>query len=155
AARVSFEIAYDKDVLGKTVYLVTKIPGYAGNATAAHFDITSPNKDEDFSFSRDVNQEVANPNDVKVEADKTWVTFWAKDYGGEATVWARLLDAAGKELHTFELTVPVDANGDKVADFLEQQTAYEMQTKYGWATPPNWRYFLKDREGLKWEDYDE
>ena len=112
-ARVTFQIPFGWTGHGPG-YLVTSLPGYAGNATSPL--ITGPQKDADYSFDPAINQMQA---DGYVDLKRTDQRFYIKDYGGKATVWAQLLDTKGKVLHTFSVTVPVDLNRNGIADAWE------------------------------------
>jgi hypothetical protein len=79
--------------------IVTSEEGYAQNAT--HANITGANKEQDFSFKQlqdhaifTVTQATTEADGGLMEANKTWADFWAKDYGGKATVLVYLKQGA-------------------------------------------------------------
>jgi autotransporter-associated beta strand protein len=104
---------------------VTVLAGYTGNATDPK--VTGAATDEDFSFEELLNARSAAGT---MEAGKTTVPFWAKDYGG----WAKIKVEAKVGVNTFtlhEFTVPNDSDGDKIADKYERDQLAEWKTQYG------------------------
>jgi hypothetical protein len=109
---------------------VTNLAGYTGNASDPKVEGTG--KDEDFSFAELANADPANGRKEAgaMEAGKTTVPFWAKDYGG----WAKIKVEAkiGTSAFTLrEFTISNDSDGDKIADKWEREKVTEWNTQYG------------------------
>jgi hypothetical protein len=68
-----------------------------------------------------------------MEATKTWIDFYAKDYGGRAKIEARVYtDSApgAQPSRVFTLSVPKDTDNDKLADKWEIAMADRWSTQY-------------------------
>ena len=69
-------------------------------------------------------------------ATKTWVNFYAKDYGGAARLEARVYvqdGAVDKFAYGIPLGVPLDMDADGFADKWEIQMGQRWTTQYGLA----------------------
>lgn len=126
----------------------TSHPGYCSNGKAA--EVTGKGKERDYSFSKTIDSydaeskedafpvlRVSSPESDfggKMEADKTWVYFWAKDYGGAAKVEARTYvnnGAGGSKLDkTYQLVVPKDQDEDGLADQWEVDVLKRWKDQY-------------------------
>jgi hypothetical protein len=109
---------------------VTRLPGYAGNATSDM--VKGASRDYDYSFNKDDNQASAKDTDLTFDQNRGTIStpFYAKDYGGKVTVVAILLDANDHGLAYFPLTLPVDKDNDGIADKWEHAKAREYEAQY-------------------------
>ena len=114
---------------------VTRHEGYAVNASSAA--VEGAGKTDDFSFlasadRREADSTQATPAEARVQMGegKTTVPFWAKDYGGWARiqVWGAML---GNSFLMYEFTVPLDSDGDKIADKWERDMDAAWLQQYG------------------------
>ena len=139
------------------IVTVTSYFGYVSNRSDAR--IEEPYKAEDYSFRVDGDQpydlHVVNRNSSeeqafggafsgKMEANKTWVNFYCKDYGGAAMLRATIFvkdGATDKPQASILLKIPKDVDGDNLADKWELEMGTRWRTQYGipvgaagWAT---------------------
>ena len=114
----------------------TDLVGYASNYSVAMIEGAGKAKDYSFRYAQDSDSDSqivdmsstestldGKPFGGQIEATKTWVNFYCKDYGGAATVSALVYvqNGAGEQLAwSFPLAVPKDDDGDKIADKWEQ-----------------------------------
>ncbi len=112
---------------------VTRLDGFAANKSDKSLEDYSGVAEEviaradDFSF-RQGEDDRAQAGIMK--DGKTTVPFWAKDYGGWATV--RVTAKVGENTFTLrEFTVPNDSDGDKIADAWERAKVKEWNKQFG------------------------
>lgn len=132
---------------------VTNYPGYASDRSDPRVEGAGFDKDYSFSSYQDMNSYTINRASIagyyydatvggfdqyslrggQMEATKTWVYFYAKDYGGganlEARVWVR--DGAGERMaRVIPLKVPKDDDLDAIADSWELDMYYRWSNQY-------------------------
>jgi hypothetical protein len=135
-ARVTFQIAYGWTGHGPG-FLVTSLPGFAGNATAPA--ISKPGTEADYSFDPKVDLMQANQATVVIGKGATTAPMYVKDYGGEATFLATLWDKNNKVLHVFTQTVPDDPNHTGISlTWLTAQFNADHSLPADLLTNPNW-----------------
>lgn len=130
-------------------------PGYAQNRTDPSVEGTA--NDDDYSFKRDGDYTaitiVRSPNaddpnkpsglpgrefGGKMEAGKTWVNFYCKDYAGASRLRATLHYSDGRPDEMLALSVPLDDDvngpnnvGDGIADKWEIAMGQRWTAQYG------------------------
>lgn len=129
-------------------------PGYAQNRTDPSVEGTA--NDDDYSFKRDGDYTaitiVRSPNaddpnkpsglpgrefGGKMEAGKTWVNFYCKDYAGASRLRATLHYSDGRPDEMLALSVPLDddvgpnGTGDGIADKWEIAMGQRWSAQYG------------------------
>jgi hypothetical protein len=67
----------------------------------------------------------------QMQANQTWVHFYAKDYGASARAEARIYLGGAQPAYTIPLRVPTDTDGDGFADKWEIAMAERWQNQYG------------------------
>ena len=135
-ARVTFQIAYGWTGHGPG-FLVSSLPGFAGNATA--LAIFKEGTAADYSFDPTVDSMQAAPATVVIGKKATTAPMYVKDYGGEATLLATLWDKSNKVLHVFTQTVPVDPYHTGIAlNWLRGQFNAWGSVPDEVLTNPNW-----------------
>jgi hypothetical protein len=123
-----------------TILNPTTFSGYAENATSD--DVTGASKEHDYSFDRltDKTTYTALPGDPNSPNDNgeirdnfAFAAFWCKDYGGycevQVTVWK------GEENVTRTLKIPLDTDGDQIADLWERRQKGEWESQYRLTSP--------------------
>ncbi|MCI0705704.1 MAG: hypothetical protein L0241_31980, partial [Planctomycetia bacterium] len=130
------------------VNAVSALEGYAANRT--HASLLTPTTHEDYSFHKHENyrnngqniytitrtstEGTAGPDNApaggQMEATKTWVNFYAKDYGGSAQVEARVYIGGAQPDYTLKLILPKDTDFDGFADKWEIQMGKRWTTQY-------------------------
>jgi hypothetical protein len=133
----------------QVLFFIDKVsdhPGFAENASSS--SITGVHRDDDYSFSanRDrrsfsVLPQTQEERGGKMEDDRTWVNFWCKDYGGQATVEAWVYRNEKYEILT--LRIPLDAEGDEIADSWEIRKVEEWNRQYDATESVDNRCFTK------------
>jgi hypothetical protein len=125
----------------------TSYAGYAENATDGA--VTGAGKEMDYSFTAQgdtanftVTPATGGPNG-QIEFDRAWAAFWCKDYGGycevQVTVWR------GTEGVSKVLKVPLDTDGDQLADRWERDQYGEWVNQY--PGDGNWNPLAYTRTG--------
>jgi hypothetical protein len=119
---------------------VTQHPGYASNATAAA--VMGQGKTDDFSFAEEEDdREVITCPDGYGTA---MVDFFGKDYGGWCRVEVYVTYTDGQssvEKLVRVLTVPLDSDGDKIADTWALAEQQRWNDQYGTSFPATPRFF--------------
>jgi hypothetical protein len=120
--------------------------GFCGNAT--HESIEAEGTREDYSFRKLRDERTititpaSQPEDDneyggRLEHDRVWTRFWAKDYGGSCEVKITVI-SGGAELLSKSLRIPVDTQIEGIADlYLEMQKA-QWEAVYDWEDAPSW-----------------
>jgi hypothetical protein len=113
---------------------VTSHPGYAENA--GHRSVDDPGKKQDYSLDADADAEraIVTPAMANMQAGRTWVSLYAKDYGAWATFVVSVRRGnRSDDIHRF--TVPADADGDKLADRWERLMVDAWNRQYNSQVP--------------------
>jgi len=103
---------------------VTRHSGYAQNMSDPKVEGTG--KDYDYSFA-----EFSNDWEEQgtMETGRTYVSFWAKDYGAWAMMKVEI--AAGAGSFVYQFTIPADADGDTIADRWEREIVRRWRAQFG------------------------
>ncbi|MBY0527839.1 MAG: putative Ig domain-containing protein [Gemmataceae bacterium] len=108
--------------------------GYSGNTTDS--SISGAGFMDDYSFSRvgDVREFTIRAGafqaEGRIEANQTWITIWAKDYGGFAKVTATVKKNGQTLGQPVTLTVPRDQDGDALPDRWEEEILRSWASRY-------------------------
>ncbi|MBL8794950.1 MAG: hypothetical protein JNM56_13660, partial [Planctomycetia bacterium] len=111
---------------------VSSYSGYAENASDPK--ITGANKEKDYSFAELADNDtftltLATAAGGQIEADRAWVDFWCKDYGGFADILITI-KAGNQVLDSIRLDVPRDIDSDRLADRWELEKITEWENQY-------------------------
>ena len=143
---------------------VTNHEGYCENATS--ISLQGEGKTDDFSFKKTGNDRKitidssSTPSTSpsyggRMETDKTWVYFWAKDYGGSCTVEVSLKKEDGTEITTLPaLDIPQDEDDDGIADRWEERAVTEWNNQYDGVSEPVGNEFFSPSDDKEKKDPD-
>jgi hypothetical protein len=113
-----------------------------GGCTIVGVKVEGENKDDDYSF-KELDDD--RDEDGAVAGGKTSVEFWAKDYGGQATI--DVVGVKGVQSVVLKtLTVPLDKDGDKVADSWELKQVENWNAQYGVQEEVKTAFFAADSD---------
>jgi hypothetical protein len=127
----------------KIEFVITSTSSYEGYASNSSGSGSEPLlASQDYSFDLYANKASATitrtstvgQDGGEMDATKTWVNFYCKDFGGAATVEARVFvqDGAGEKLaRTITIKVPRDDDNDGLADKWEVEMAAQRSNQYG------------------------
>jgi hypothetical protein len=142
-------IGTDTSEVTKVEFVITHTSSHSGYASnRSDPTIQHGLSDDDYSFhlwgdkssliidrsSTEVIDPIVGRIGGMMESTKTWINFYAKDYGGAATVVARIYvrDGAGERVaRTLTLKVPKDDDNDGLADKWEIAMAARWSNQYG------------------------
>ncbi len=116
----------------------TDLGGYVENAS--DLKVIGLDREDDYSFDELVDSRSAPGT---MESDRSYANFWAKDYGGQATVEVDFV-RHGVTLLTTSLQVPKDGDGDGIADIWERKMVEQWDAQFDWTTPVDTVFFNDD-----------
>ena len=137
-------IGSDTSEVKRVEFEIIDVTDHAGYASNRSFTTNVGTDDYSFSADADNRSYTIMPGDSEIilpggyegghmDATKTWINFYAKDYGGWAKIEARIYtdDAPGsRTVCVFQLTVPKDTDNDYLADKWEIAMADRWSGQY-------------------------